>query len=163
MSNTIIVKSRGIEHTGEIAGIFAEILKPGDAISLEGELGAGKTVFVKGIVRSLGYHGHVTSPTFILAHEYKTETPIFHLDCFRLRNEKDFLSIGFDDYLSGNNILLVEWGNVISEYFDGWAWKVKFYFNQEDDNSRTIEFIPCNIPIDNEEIVRMRQAMINLK
>jgi tRNA threonylcarbamoyladenosine biosynthesis protein TsaE len=79
-------------------------------IALRGELGSGKTTLAQAICRGLGVTGEVTSPTFALVHEYAgTDGPVFHLDLYRLEGPRDLANLGFDDLLSSNGIMLVEW------------------------------------------------------
>ena len=89
---------------------LAETLRAGDVLALDGELGAGKTHFVKGIAAGLGCTGDVTSPTFTLVHEYTGgRLPLFHFDFYRLESEDETLRIGLDDYLGAGGILVIEW------------------------------------------------------
>ncbi len=131
----------GESDTFKLGRSFAGILKAGDSVSLTGELGSGKTVFVRGAAAGLGYNGIVTSPTFTLVHEYMTEIPIYHIDCFRLRNPKDVLSVGLEDYLAKDSITLVEWADLIEGYFNKWSFEIRFSFAQCSENQRQIRFI----------------------
>ena len=81
---------------------------PGTFIALRGDLGAGKTAFVRGFAHALG-EDEVSSPTFTIVHEYDTSPPIYHFDCYRLTGEDDLWDIGFSDYLDRGNIILMEW------------------------------------------------------
>ena len=88
----------------------AEGVRPGDVLALSGDLGAGKTHFVKGLAAGLGIVAAVTSPTFTLIHEYPGgRLPLFHFDFYRLDSEDDLLRIGFDDYLDAGGVLAIEW------------------------------------------------------
>jgi tRNA threonylcarbamoyladenosine biosynthesis protein TsaE len=85
-------------------------LRAGDVIALHGELGAGKTLFVKGIAAGLGCEGDVTSPTFTLVHEYTGgRLPLFHFDFYRLESEDETLRLGLDDYLGAGGVIVIEW------------------------------------------------------
>ena len=89
---------------------LAATLRAGDVLALDGDLGAGKTHFVKGIAAGLGCEGDVTSPTFTLVHEYTGgRLPLFHFDFYRLDSEDETLRIGLDDYLGGGGVLVIEW------------------------------------------------------
>jgi tRNA threonylcarbamoyladenosine biosynthesis protein TsaE len=90
-------------------------LKPGDIISLEGDLGAGKTTFVKGILKGLNYKHSVTSPTFTLVNEYIADTKVIHIDFYRENSKKRWDIIGLNEYLYSNNIVILEWGNIVKE------------------------------------------------
>ncbi len=89
---------------------LGETLRAGDVVALDGELGAGKTHFVKGIAAGLGCAGDVTSPTFTLVHEYAGgRLPLFHFDFYRLESEDETLRIGLDDYLGEGGVVVIEW------------------------------------------------------
>lgn len=89
---------------------FAARLKGGDVVALDGDLGAGKTHFCKGLVAGLGSDDEVTSPTFALVQEYHGGTwPVFHFDWYRLEDAAELQGIGWDDYLDEEGIVLVEW------------------------------------------------------
>jgi tRNA threonylcarbamoyladenosine biosynthesis protein TsaE len=89
---------------------LAASLRGGEVIALDGDLGAGKTQFVKGLAAGLGHTGEVTSPTFTLVHEYLGgHLPLFHFDWYRLESEAEVLRIGLDDYLDAGGILAIEW------------------------------------------------------
>ena len=95
--------------------IASEIVRnapAGTVLSLIGDLGAGKTEFVKGLALGLGIDGEVTSPTFTILHEYRGgRLPLFHLDFYRLREEWELDEIGFDEYLRAGGICAIEWGD----------------------------------------------------
>lgn len=88
---------------------FAALLRPGDVVALQGDLGAGKTVVCRGICRALGFLGHVHSPSYSLVHEYPNDPPLFHLDLYRLGPCADLEEIGLDHYAFSSGITLVEW------------------------------------------------------
>lgn len=89
------------------------MLLPGDVVSLTGDLGAGKTVFVQGVINALGVSGPVTSPSFTLMHEYDARYRILHLDVYRLESFQEVLDLGFEEFLDPASILLLEWGNAV--------------------------------------------------
>lgn len=92
------------------------MLQPGDVIALVGELGSGKTHFVKGLADGLGYMGEVTSPTFTLIHEYLGGLmPLYHFDFFRIENEQEALDIGIEDYLSSDGVCVIEWADKLAD------------------------------------------------
>jgi tRNA threonylcarbamoyladenosine biosynthesis protein TsaE len=97
-------------ETFEHGRLLAVTLRVGDVVALDGELGAGKTHFVKGIAAGLGCDGDVTSPTFTLVHEYiGGRLPLFHFDFYRLESEDETLRIGLDDYLGAGGAVVIEW------------------------------------------------------
>lgn len=102
--------SSSIEETILFGKQFAERLQPGDVVCLDGDLGAGKTHFVKGIASFFGVEPtEVNSPTFTLINEYHGSTTVYHFDCYRIKNEQEALEIGTEDYLYGDGISVVEW------------------------------------------------------
>lgn len=104
---TYITKNE--RETESIGENFAKSLKPGCIVALRGEMGAGKTVFVRGVARGLGISGRVTSPTYTVVNEYNGEVPLFHFDLYRLGSADELFEIGFDDYLSRGGVCLIEW------------------------------------------------------
>lgn len=100
------------EETRALGSQLGLALREKAVISLLGDLGAGKTEFVKGIAVGLGSTDPVTSPTFTLVHEYRSgRLPLFHIDFYRLENEKELDEIGLDDYLRESGICAIEWAN----------------------------------------------------
>ena len=114
MRRGLAVLSRSPEETRILGASLAPVLLPGDVISLSGDLGAGKTVFVQGLATALGYSGRVTSPTFTLVHEYEARYPIVHVDVYRLDSFQEVLDLGFEELVAPNSIVLVEWGEAVS-------------------------------------------------
>jgi tRNA threonylcarbamoyladenosine biosynthesis protein TsaE len=92
---------------------IAERLRRGDVLALCGDLGAGKTHFVKGLLAGLGGDADaVTSPTFTLINEYTDgRLPLFHFDLYRLESEDELLRVGLDEYLDGDGVLAIEWAD----------------------------------------------------
>jgi tRNA threonylcarbamoyladenosine biosynthesis protein TsaE len=91
---------------------FAENLKPGDVLALTGDLGSGKTQFVKGLAAGLGAATAATSPTFTLIHEYAGgRLPIYHFDFFRVEDRQSAERLGLDDYFFGDGVSVIEWAD----------------------------------------------------
>ena len=89
---------------------IAATLRGGEVLALDGDLGTGKTQFVKGVAAGLGHDCDVTSPTFTLIHEYTGgRLPLYHFDFYRLENEGDALRAGLDDYLGERGVVAIEW------------------------------------------------------
>ena len=98
------------EETEQAGAEFAASLLSGDVVTLDGDLGAGKTAFARGVLRGLGYDGRVTSPTFAIANEYALPVAtVVHFDLYRILDEEALVEIGFEEYLDGKHILLIEW------------------------------------------------------
>ena len=105
--------SNSPDITMSIGFEFSQEIKAGDIIAIEGEIGAGKTTFIKGILKGLGYKGNVNSPTYTLINEYQANSKIIHIDCYREKNINRWIDIGFIDYLNDNNIIIIEWPEYI--------------------------------------------------
>ena len=101
-------------ETEELGRRLAGLLTPGDALALVGPLGAGKTVFVRGIARGLGYQGLVTSPTFAIIHVFE-DIRLCHVDAFRLSGGEDLEKAGIEEYLDGSWICAVEWADLVRD------------------------------------------------
>ncbi len=109
--------SRSPQETFQRGFEFAGTLKPGDVVSFTGPLGSGKTQFIKGICSGLGAGDYVNSPTFMIVNEYEghykgEHLKICHFDLYRIKDSRELEEIGIEDYLSGNSICLVEWGEL---------------------------------------------------
>ncbi len=110
----IEVPSFAEEDTLSIARALGAVLVPGDVVALTGELGAGKTVFCKGVGESLGIPPRrIVSPSFTIVTEHAGRTPVAHVDAYRLASEGEALDIGLDEVLSGGRVCLVEWAEKI--------------------------------------------------
>jgi len=101
-------------ETEELGYKFSKQISKGDIISLNGNLGSGKTTFVKGVLKGLNYLDEVTSPTYTLINEYKADYNIIHIDCYREKDINRWLNIGFLDYLTEQNIIFIEWSENIT-------------------------------------------------
>ncbi len=100
------------EDTRAVGSAVGSLLRVGDAVALSGDLGAGKTTFVQGAARALGFDGHVVSPTFTLVREYRGRIPVFHVDIYRLVRVQDVLELDLDEMLY-DGVVLVEWGDAV--------------------------------------------------
>lgn len=94
---------------------FSKTLKEGDVVALNGDLGAGKTVFVKGIAKGLHIADIVTSPTFTILREYKGSLPLYHFDVYRISDPEEMFEIGFSEYLDGCGVSVIEWAEKVEE------------------------------------------------
>ena len=127
-----------VEETWGIARKFAEGLKPGDVICLEGDLGAGKTTFTQGLAAALGVSGRVTSPTFCIVQEHSGEGKLLvHMDLYRLHGEEDVEAIGWEDYLARGAIMVVEWPERAGSLIPNNAYHITFRYCEGEEN-RTI-------------------------
>lgn len=114
-----IIISHSPAETEKAAEEFSRSLSGGEIIAFCGGLGMGKTCFVRGLARGLGFSGYVTSPTFALVNEYRGgRLDLIHFDMFRIKNEDDLFSTGYFDYMSDKSVLAVEWSENISSVFE---------------------------------------------
>jgi tRNA threonylcarbamoyladenosine biosynthesis protein TsaE len=97
-----------VEATRELGERLGRLLEAGDVVLLSGELGAGKTVFVQGIARGLGFEGSVSSKSFVLLGEYSGRITLYHADLYRLEDPEDVLELALDE-ISADGVLVVEW------------------------------------------------------
>ncbi len=108
--------------------------RPGHVFALDGDLGAGKTHFVKGFLSALGYGEEVTSPTFTLVHEYPCQPfPVFHFDFYRLETSSEAEALDFDDYLRRGGVVIVEWASKFPELFPAATRWLRFEIGQGDE------------------------------
>ena len=111
-----VLISRSPDQTRIVAADFAKTLIAGSVVKLVGDLGSGKTEFIKGLATGLNCENVVTSPTFTLIHEYRGgRLPLFHMDLYRLNHEAELDNIGFEDYLRAGGVCVVEWADKFAD------------------------------------------------
>lgn len=125
------------KETEELGASFAGRLKRGSVVALFGDLGMGKTAFVRGLAAGLGLKAEVSSPTFALVHDYGGEPPLVHFDMYRVSGWEDLYSTGFYDYLDAGAILAVEWSENIEAALPDTALRLRF--TRLDDTRRRID------------------------
>ena len=114
---TVISKS---EAETEAAGAaFGAALPDGAVVALYGDLGAGKTAFVRGMARGMGIDARVSSPTFTIVNEYLGARELYHFDMYRLGSSDELFDIGWEDYLSRGGVCAVEWSERVTDAFEG--------------------------------------------
>ena len=112
--------SNSVEETEALGAELAGRLEPGDVVAFTGDLGAGKTAFVRGLARGLGIPDRVTSPTFTIVNEYDGgRLPLFHFDMYRLGSADELFEIGWKDYLGRGGVCAVEWSENVAEALEG--------------------------------------------
>ena len=130
------VTCRTAQDMEELGRSIGETCAPGCVISLRGSLGAGKTVFAKGVARSLGIQEAIVSPTFTLVQEYEGSIPMYHMDLYRITSEEDFQMIGGEDLLYSDGVCLIEWSEIINYLLPNGTLFVDIKVNE--DQSRTV-------------------------
>ncbi len=135
----MIYNSNSYEQTQKIAAEFASGLKNGDIVTLDGDLGAGKTAFTGGLAKGLGISGYVTSPTFTIVNEYHGGSILlFHFDVYRLSSMDELYDIGWEDYLAKDGICVVEWADIIRDELPLPYYEVRITKTGETDDTRQI-------------------------
>jgi tRNA threonylcarbamoyladenosine biosynthesis protein TsaE len=125
-------------QTQEIGRQFAKNLTARSVLALTGELGSGKTQFVKGLVAGLGSDAVVTSPTFTIIHEYSGgRLPVYHFDFFRLQDRQSIARLGLDDYFFGDGVAVIEWADRVPDLIPENARWISFELKSE--NERMIK------------------------
>lgn len=123
--------------TEKLGEKLAFVLKAGDIIAMSGDLGAGKTAFIRGMARGLGVKSRVTSPTYTIVNEYEGDIPLFHFDMYRLADADELYDIGWYDYLNRGGVCAIEWSENVLETLPENCIRVKIEVTGLE--SRTIE------------------------
>jgi tRNA threonylcarbamoyladenosine biosynthesis protein TsaE len=105
--------TRSTDETLALAGTVGELVRAGDVVSLVGDLGAGKTVFARGVARALGVTEPVVSPSFTIVREYDGRLPLVHFDVYRIDTVQELYDLGFEELVRDDAVTLVEWGDMI--------------------------------------------------
>ncbi|MBS3900178.1 MAG: tRNA (adenosine(37)-N6)-threonylcarbamoyltransferase complex ATPase subunit type 1 TsaE [Dethiobacter sp.] len=105
------------QETEDLGESLGRILFPGAVILLNGEIGAGKTVFARGVGRGLGVYVPIQSPTFTLMNAHSGRLPFYHFDLYRLNSEEELFELGLDEALDGEGVSLVEWAGKFADFF----------------------------------------------
>ena len=131
--------SRNERDTENIGAELSRKLRAGDVIAFRGGLGMGKTAFVRGLARGLGYPGRVTSPTFTIVNEYEGgRLPLFHFDLYRLSGAGELWDLGWDDYLTRGGVCAAEWSEQAPELFPDGTIRVALERGPDGDASRRV-------------------------
>ena len=130
---------RSLEEIGQVAEKFLAETETNSIFCFEGEMGVGKTTFIKSLCEAMGVDDNISSPTFSIVNEYETNDRkiIFHFDCYRISKIEDAINIGINEYLESENICFIEWAENIAPLLPEHFVKVKITMNE--DASRKIE------------------------
>ena len=135
--NDIIIRSR--ESIDEAAADFMKFMGESTVFAFYGEMGVGKTTFIKAICRQLDVADNVSSPTFALVYEYysKAKGPIYHFDLYRIKDLRELYDLGYEDYFFSGDLCFIEWPELAEELLPGNVRKV--YMEKNHDGSRTVK------------------------
>lgn len=128
--------SHSERETEQIGACFAENLPDSTVVAMYGDLGAGKTAFVRGMARGMGLECRVSSPTFTIVNEYLGSRELIHFDMYRLNSADELYDIGWEDYLNRGAVCAVEWSEKVLDAFTGEEYTVRI--DKLDDVSRRI-------------------------
>ncbi len=135
----MIYNISSLEEIAQVAEKFLEETETNSIFCFEGEMGVGKTTFIKSLCEAMGVDDNISSPTFSIVNEYETEDRkiIYHFDCYRINKIDDAINIGINEYLESGNFCFIEWAENIAPLLPDHFVKVKITMN--DDTSRKIE------------------------
>lgn len=143
MSYTITVQSP--DQTEKLAIRLASLLQPQDLLTLEGDLGAGKTTFTKGLAKGLGIERTVNSPTFTILKQYEGRLNLNHFDVYRLENSDE--DIGFDELFAEEAVSVIEWAQFIQDYLP--EERLDIVIRRVSEEGREVEFHPHGVRYEN--------------
>ena len=146
-----VYETHSPEETIKIAYEMALCAKAGDILTLEGDLGVGKTLFASGFAKGLEIDEPISSPTFTIVQEYEDgRLPLYHFDVYRIGDPEEMDEVGFDDYLNGGGICLIEWADLIEELIPDEA--IRIYIEKDLDAGYDYR----RITVDSYENIRNR-------
>ena len=136
------------QETLQLAQSFARQLERGDVVALWGELGTGKTRFVKGVCEAFGADLHVSSPSFVILNRYEAkgrdgrELFVYHLDLYRVKSVEEIYDLGYEEFIYGDGITLVEWAEQLADLLPARRYDVRLRYGEEDSERRiSIELV----------------------
>ena len=140
MNMKLEINTHSVEETEQAGLALAKTLTAGSVVALYGDLGAGKTAFVRGMAKGLNSPSRVTSPTFTIVNEYSGSLELFHFDMYRLASSDELFDIGWEDYLARGGVCVVEWSENVSDAFDGTEIRVTIDKLSDTDRKITLEY-----------------------
>ena len=132
--------SNSYDETLQIAATFSGTLNAGDVLCMYGDLGVGKTAFVQGLAKGLDIDEPITSPTFTIVNEYEGRLPLYHFDVYRIADSDEMYEVGFDDYVYGEGVSVIEWCELIEDILPDKRYNITIKKNYDKgENYREIE------------------------
>lgn len=138
-----VIKTFSAAETRALGEKLAPLLKPGDVICLNGDLGAGKTAFSQGVARGLGVTDPVTSPTFTLINEYQGRLPLYHFDVYRLGGPEEMEDLGYEEYFYGRGVCLIEWAQLVEDVLPEDRLDITLTRGADLADTRVVELVPA--------------------
>ncbi|HDT12168.1 MAG TPA: tRNA (adenosine(37)-N6)-threonylcarbamoyltransferase complex ATPase subunit type 1 TsaE [Candidatus Marinimicrobia bacterium] len=146
---TIEIKTGNPNDTAMLGRKLSSELKPGDVLALYGDLAAGKTTLTRGLAEGFHANQPATSPTFTLINEYPGTVTLYHFDCYRIRDAREILYLGFEEYLDMEGIVVVEWPQKVEEFLPDETIRIHLNLSPAGDNIRLITIdSPRELPLD---------------
>ena len=127
------------QETREIGFKLGKLLKPGSIVCLIGDLGAGKTTMTQSLAEALEVDDYITSPTFTIVNQYEGKMPLYHFDVYRIGCSEEMYDIGFEEYINGDGVCIIEWANIIEDILPDEYLKIELNYK---DMGREMTLIP---------------------
>lgn len=134
--------SNSQEETEKLGAVIADLLKPGDILTFVGELGAGKTCFIRGIASGLGIHANITSSSFVLLRPFVGRLPLYHFDFYRLESPDELEDIGYEEFIFSTGVSVIEWPEKAGDLLGDEKLVVELRYDEEEPARRHITFTP---------------------
>lgn len=138
-----LIKTTTPEETARVGKMLGKLLRAGDVVCLNGDLGAGKTRFAQGLAAGLEVNGPVTSPTFTIINEYQGRLPFYHMDFYRLEDAMELEDLGCDEYFYGQGVTVIEWPGRVAAFLPAVRLDIYISGSPEGEEVREISFVPC--------------------
>jgi len=135
----LTIRTTSPEETTALGEELGKLLAPGDVVALYGDLGAGKTTLTRGIAVGLGLAADIQSPTFTLIHEHPGAIPLYHIDLYRLSNEREAESLGVEEYVYGDGVTVIEWGEKVQSILPAERLDITVRMTGDTDRELTLE------------------------
>lgn len=138
MNDLLQFKTNNATETEDLGRRIADGLRGGEVIAMTGDLGAGKTTLTKALAKQLGVKDYVTSPTFTIVNEYEGRLKLFHFDVYRIADIEEMYDLGFEEYIYGDGVSIIEWSNLIKEILPEDTINIEILASGIDERSITI-------------------------
>lgn len=135
------IRVESVEETERLGHKLGQSLGGGEVITLDGDLGAGKTSITKSIALGLGIEEHITSPTFTIVNEYEGRCPLYHFDVYRIGDPEEMYDIGYEEYLNSEGVCVIEWSSLIESILPDKRLEIVIH-RGHGESDREIEIIP---------------------